>query len=93
MDSADDLLGPLIEPYTIVPLGDGRTLAVLSLTDPTHLTVTYPGVASRLLPFISLGTLAVLPMMGPRPAIELGTPANAVVALLTSHAPISWLND
>jgi 2',3'-cyclic-nucleotide 2'-phosphodiesterase (5'-nucleotidase family) len=64
--SADDLLGPLIEPYTIVPLGDGRTLAVLSLTDPTHLTVTYPEVASRLLPFwqslvVTLATLRRLP--------------------------------
>lgn len=42
-----------IEPYTIVPLADNRTAAILSLTDPQHLMATVPEYGARLQPFRS----------------------------------------
>lgn len=47
----DASLSALIEPFTLVPLADGRMLAVLSLTDPTHLVVSLPAYEDRFLGF------------------------------------------
>ena len=66
METGDDVLGPFISPYTLIPLLDNRTLAILSLTDPTHLSVTHSDYAARLGPFwralaVALGMLRRLP--------------------------------
>ena len=82
-------LNGLVSDYTLVPLGvDGtdhtinHTMAVLSLTDPTHLAATQPVVAAQLLPFsralavtvYTLQSLAVVP---------------SVIVVLVTDMPIS----
>ena len=58
MDATGTELDGLVSDYTLVTLGaddaDGgvtHKMAVLSLTDPTHLVATQPATAARLLPF------------------------------------------
>lgn len=44
------VLAPFINRYTLVPLAGGETLALLSLTDPTHF-FAHPDTMARLQPF------------------------------------------
>lgn len=75
----DEVLGSLLAPYTLVALPGNETLAVLSLTDPTHMGAQ-PGVTARLRPFREslLGTLALLRRLLPPPR---------VVVCMVTHAP------
>ena len=57
-ETAGTELAGLVSDFTLVPLGVddadhtiNHTMAVLSLTDPTHLAATQPVAAARLLPF------------------------------------------
>jgi hypothetical protein len=66
--TGDAILSPHVEPdgYTLIPLPDGRHLAVLGLADPTHLAATYPEYAARFTDFWppvarTLATLRRLP--------------------------------
>ena len=47
----ETLLSPFLQPYELITLAGGRRMAVLSLTDPTHLSALVPEYAARLTPF------------------------------------------
>jgi hypothetical protein len=75
---AGDPLAGLLAPHTLVPLPGGRTLGVLSLTDPTHVTPNLPAYTGRFAPFdraLAVG-LARLRRLA-------GGPPDVVAAVLT----------
>ncbi|MAD24483.1 MAG: hypothetical protein CMO44_09965, partial [Verrucomicrobiales bacterium] len=72
-----------VAPYQLIDLSAGRTLAVLSLTDPTHLAVTSPDYAKRLSSYwrALVGTLATLR--------RLPQGAPDVIACIITAIPVS----
>ena len=81
--TGDTVLGDLIDEYSIISLGGGHNLAVLSLADPTHLEGTQPGYYAKLqTPFkqaisVTLGKLR-----------RLATPPD-VIAVIISDIPLT----
>ena len=85
-------LAGLIEPYRILPLSRGRSMAVLSLTDPTHLRTTAAGFASRLRGYwrslaVALARLRRLPQVPDVVVVAMsGIPATEGDACATAAA-------
>lgn len=80
--SGDPLLGAVIAPYTLVDLAGGKKLALLSLTNPTHLHSTQPATARRFQPFLQslLATLAAVRRTSPVPAVIVCIVSDMVVS-------------
>ena len=80
--TAETTLSGFVEPYTLIDLDGGKKLAVLSLTDPTHLHATLPDYAARLMEYRRSLTVALATLR------RLATPPHVVVVMVT-HMPIT----
>ena len=88
-ETAGTELAGLVSDFTLVPLGVddadhtiNHTMAVLSLTDPTHLAATQPVAAARLLPFARALSVTVFKIKS-LPVVP------SVIVVMVTDLPIS----